>query len=85
VYETGHYPMHFTEDTIISLKKHNLEGEKKVRMQLGCWVIISERLSDIDEELCACYIESQKAFDSENWTKLMKILEINSIDWRKED
>jgi hypothetical protein len=29
---------------------------------------------DVDEELCAFFIDRQKAFDRANWTKLMQIL-----------
>jgi hypothetical protein len=43
--------------------------------------IISGRILDIDEKLCACYSYIEKTFDSVNWTKLMQILERNSIDW----
>jgi hypothetical protein len=44
--------------------------------------IISERTLDIDEELCACFIYLQKAFDRVNWTTLMQILKGIGIDWR---
>ena len=43
--------------------------------------IISERT--LDEELCVCFIEWQKAFDRVNWTKLMQILKGTGIDWRE--
>jgi hypothetical protein len=45
--------------------------------------IIPERTLDIDEELCACFVDWKKAFDRVNWTKLMQILKGNGIDWRK--
>jgi hypothetical protein len=38
---------------------------------------------DIDEELCACFIDWQKAFDLVNWTKLMQILKGIGVDWRE--
>ena len=38
---------------------------------------------EIDEELCVCFIDWQKAFDRENWTKLMQILNRIGIDWRE--
>jgi len=44
--------------------------------------IISERILEIDEELCVCFIDWQKAFDQVNWTKLMQIIKGNDIDWR---
>ena len=37
----------------------------------------------IDEELCVCFIDWQKAFDRVNWTKLMQILKRTGIDWRE--
>ena len=45
--------------------------------------IIAERTLEIDEELCICFIDWQKAFDRVNWTKLMQILNISCIDWRE--
>jgi hypothetical protein len=38
---------------------------------------------DIDEELCACFTDWQKAFDHVNWIKLMQILKGIGIDWRE--
>jgi len=43
--------------------------------------IIAERTLEIDEELCVCFIDWQKAFDHVNWTKLMQILKRTGIDW----
>ena len=37
--------------------------------------IISEQTLNIDEEVCACFIGWQKAFDHVNWSKLIQILE----------
>jgi len=45
--------------------------------------IISERTLEIDEELCVCFTDWQKAFDRFNWTKLIQILKGTCIDWRK--
>jgi hypothetical protein len=42
-----------------------------------------EQTLDIDEELCACFIDWQKAFDHVSCTKLMQILKRTGIDWRK--
>ena len=44
---------------------------------------IAERTLEIDEELCVCFIDWQKAFDHVNWTKLMQILKRIGIDWRE--
>ena len=45
--------------------------------------IIAERTLEIDEELCVCFIDWQKAFDRVNWTNLMQILRRTGIDWRE--
>jgi hypothetical protein len=37
----------------------------------------------MDEVLCACFIDWQKAFDRVNWIKLMQLLKGNRIDWRE--
>jgi hypothetical protein len=52
---------------------------------IGMLRIISERTLDIDEELCACFIDWQKAFDHVNWTKLMQILKGTGSTGAKED
>jgi len=44
---------------------------------------VSERTLEIDEEVCVCFIDWQKAFDSVNWTKLMQILKETGTDWRE--
>ena len=49
----------------------------------GMLRIISERTLEIDEELCVCFIDWQKAFDRGNWTKLMLILKGIDIYWRE--
>ena len=53
----------------------NLEEEK----ELG----ITEGTLDIDEELCVCFIDWQKAFDRVNWTEFMQILKGTGIEWRE--
>ena len=45
--------------------------------------IMAERTLELDEGLCVCFIDWQKAFDSVNWTKLMQILKVSGIDWRE--
>jgi hypothetical protein len=45
--------------------------------------IIAERTLEIDEKLCICFIDWQKAFNRVNWTKLMQIQKISGIDWRE--
>jgi hypothetical protein len=45
--------------------------------------ITSERTLEIDAKLCVCFIDWQKAFDRDNWAKLMQILKVTGIDWRE--
>jgi len=52
-----------------------------IRDAIGMLRIISERTLEIDEGLCVCFKDWQKAFDRVNWTKLMQILKVNGIDW----
>jgi hypothetical protein len=56
-------------------------GVYTVYYAIGMLRIISERNLVIDEELCACFIDWQIAFDRVNWTKLMQILKGIRIDW----
>jgi len=44
--------------------------------------IISERILEIDKELCVCFTDWQKAFGQFNWTNLMQILKVTGTDWR---
>jgi len=53
------------------------------RDAIGMMRIIAERTLEIDEELCICFIDWQKAFDHVNWTKLMQILKRAGFDWRE--
>jgi hypothetical protein len=53
--------------------------EKEFGMHFGVLRILSEQTLDIDEEMCACFIDWQMAFDCVNWTKLMLILKENGI------
>jgi hypothetical protein len=56
---------------------------KGTREAIWMMRIIAERTLEIDEELCVCFIDWQKAFDRVNWTKLMQILKGTGIDWRE--
>ena len=58
---------------------------KGIRDAIGMMRIIAERTLEIEEELCVCFIDWQKAFDRVNWTKLMEILKRIGIDWREKD
>jgi len=54
---------------------------KGTRDAIGMMRTIAEQTLEIDEELCVCFIDWQKAFDRVNWTKLMQILKRIGIDW----
>jgi hypothetical protein len=56
---------------------------KGTRDAIGMLRIISERNLELDEEVCVCLIDWQKAFDRVNWTKLMQILKGTGVDWRE--
>jgi len=56
---------------------------KETRDATGMLRIITERTLEIDEELCVCFIDWQKASDRVNWTKLMQILKGTGTDWRE--
>jgi hypothetical protein len=56
---------------------------KGTRDAIGMLRIISEQTLDVDEELCASFIDWQKAFDLVKWIKLMRILKGTGIDWRE--
>ena len=53
---------------------------KGTRDAIGMMRIISECTLEIDEELCVCFIDWQKAFDCVKWTKLMQILKGTGTD-----
>jgi hypothetical protein len=56
---------------------------KGTRDAIGMLRIISEQTLVIDEELCACFIDWQNAFDCVKWTKLMQIIKGIGIDWHE--
>ena len=56
---------------------------KGTRDAIGMMRIISEHTLEIDEELCVCFIDWQKAFDHVKWTKLLQILKGMGIDWHE--
>ena len=45
--------------------------------------IISERVHDVKEEMCLCFIDWRKAFDRINWTKLLAMLRNIGVNWRE--
>lgn len=45
-----------------------LRNRKGTRVAFGLLGIISEQTLDLNEELCACFIDWPKAFDHVDWT-----------------
>jgi hypothetical protein len=58
---------------------------KGARDAPGMLRVISDRTLDIVEELCACFIDWQKAFGRIIWIKLMHIVKSTGINWAQED
>ena len=52
------------------------------RDAIGLMRIISERVLDVKEEMCLCFIDWQKAFDHVDWTKLLEMLRNIGVNWR---
>ena len=59
-----------TED-VLGEDQFGLERGKGTRDAIGMMSIKAERTLEVDEELCVCFIDWQKAFDRVNWIKLM--------------
>lgn len=57
--------------------------KKKTRDAIAMLRIRPARTLDINDESCACFTDWQKAFDSVNWTKLLKIVKGTDIEWRE--
>jgi len=70
-------------EALLGEDQFGLRRGKGTRDAIGIMRIITERTLEIDEEMCVCFIDWQKAFDRVNWTKLMQILKRTSIDWRE--
>ena len=56
---------------------------KGTRDATGLMRIISERVLDVKEEMCICFIDWQKAINRVDWTKLLEMLRYIGADWRK--
>jgi hypothetical protein len=56
---------------------------KGIRDEVGMLRIISERTLNMDQELCACFLDWKKTFEHVRWTKLMQILKGTGIDWHE--
>jgi Reverse transcriptase (RNA-dependent DNA polymerase). len=56
---------------------------KGTRDAIGLMGNISERVFDVKEEMCLCFIDWQKAFDCVHWTKLLEMLRNIGVNWRE--
>jgi hypothetical protein len=66
---------------VLGVNQFGLRRGRGIGDAVGLLRIIPERSLYIDEELCACFIDRQKAFDRVNWTKFMQILNGTGIEW----
>jgi len=69
-------------ETVLGEDQFGFRSGKGTRDAIGM-IIIAEQTLEIDDELCVCFIDWQKAFDHVNWTKLMQILKRTGINWRE--
>ena len=58
-------------EDVLGEDQFGFRRRKGTRDAIGIMRIIAERTLEIDEGLCVCFIDWQKAFDRVNWTKLM--------------
>ena len=65
-------------ETVLGEDRFGFRREKGTRDAIGMMRITAERTLEIDEELCVCFIDWQKA-----WNKLMQILKRTGTDWRE--
>ena len=63
------------------LEKVSLDSEEK--KELGIQRKISERTLEINDEMCASFIDWQKISGSVKCTKLIQILKKTGIEWRE--
>jgi hypothetical protein len=65
----------YSENIGFSLEKKDEEKDANGMLRL-----ISERHFEVDENLCACFIEWQNVFHRVNWSKLMQIPMETAVD-----
>jgi len=68
---------------VIEEDQFGLRKGEGTRDAIGLMKIISERVLDIKEEMCLCFINWQKAFDRVGWTKLLEMLRNIGVNWRE--
>jgi Reverse transcriptase (RNA-dependent DNA polymerase). len=70
-------------EEVIEEDQYGFRKGKGTRDAIGLMRIISERVLDVKEEICLCFIDWQKAFDRVDWTKLLEILRNIRVNWRE--
>ena len=57
---------------------------KGTRDAIGLMRILSEKVLDVKEEMCLCFIDWQKDFDRVvDWIKLLEMLRHIGVNWRE--
>ena len=70
-------------EDILGEEQFGFRRGKGTRDAIGMLIIISELTLEIDEELCVCFTDWQKASDRDKRTKLTQILKETGTDWRE--
>ena len=70
-------------EEVIEENQFGFRKGKDTRNAIGLMTIISERVLDVKEEMCLCFIDWQKAFDRVDWTKLLEMLRNIGVKWRE--
>ena len=68
-------------EEVIEEDQFGFRKGKGTRDAIGLMRIISERVLDVKEEMCLCFIDWQKAFDRVDWTKLLEMLRNIGVNW----
>ena len=70
-------------EEVIEEDQFGFRKRKGTRDAIGLMRIISERVLDVKEEMCLCFIDWKKAFDRVDWTKLLEMLRNIGVYWRE--
>ena len=72
-----------TIEDVLGLEHLGFRTVEGTRYAIGMLKLISEQTLEIDDKLCACFLDLQKVSDPVKWTKLIQILKKAVIDWCK--
>ena len=70
-------------EEVIEEDQFEFQKGKDTRDAIGLMRIISERVLDVKEEMCLCFIDWQKPCDRVDWTKLLEMLRNIGVNWRE--